>query len=272
MVIEMPTEETLRELYDGFIPHLDANTRARIRELAGLLFPQLPLPRRRPLRMLDIGGGGGFFCRAFEDLDYGEGTYVDLDPQSCAFARNELGLTRTFNCRAESLSSHGDVRFDFIYARHLIEHLTEPTDFLEKTVDLLTDDGIFVVQCPNGDSLEYLGYPHQNIRHRIRNISRSSGFSRLKTLRILLTGGILHGMDPPRHLWAVSEKGMTTWARRKSIPCESFARHLGDFPFSPGYSPQQKIVGRAGDWFAQRVLAPIRGGTHLVAILSRPAP
>ena len=93
----MPTAETLRDYYDGFLPHLDVNGMFTVKLAAKKLFPHLGLRSGRNLKMLDIGGGGGFFCKAFEDLEYGASTHVDLDPQSCNFAENSLKLKRVYD-------------------------------------------------------------------------------------------------------------------------------------------------------------------------------
>ncbi|MFH1618741.1 MAG: class I SAM-dependent methyltransferase [bacterium] len=265
----MPDQETLRKLYDGFIPNLDAGRMPDRMKSASMLFPQLGLKPGNNLKMLDIGGGGGFFCRAFEDLRYGAGTYVDIDRRSCCFARETMGLKAVLECDAMMLREHSCEKFDFIYCRHLIEHLPEPTVFLKVVAGFLAGGGILVVQFPNADSLEYLAYAHLNIGYRFDKIRKSSDFSRWKTLYIMLAGGILHGMDPPRHIWAISRKGITVWARANRFACRSFARHLGDPAFSPGYAMAKETRRRLRDFIGQKILGPIKGGTHLVAILSR---
>jgi 2-polyprenyl-3-methyl-5-hydroxy-6-metoxy-1,4-benzoquinol methylase len=148
--------ETLKKYYDGFLPKLDVNRMSTFESAAKKLFPHLGLHSGSKLKMLDIGGGGGFFSKALEDLGYGESTYVDLDPQSCNFAQNSLKLKRVFNCDAMNIKEYINTKFDFIYCRHVIEHLLEPITFLEKIMDYLNDNGIFVVQFPKGNSLEYL--------------------------------------------------------------------------------------------------------------------
>ena len=48
---------------------------------------------------------------------------------------------------------------EYAIMKYLIEHLIDPTTFIAKMMDYLTDSGIFVAQFPNGNSLEYLAYP-----------------------------------------------------------------------------------------------------------------
>jgi SAM-dependent methyltransferase len=47
----------------------------------------------------------------------------------------------------------GDLRFNVVYAAHLIEHLPNPLDFLKKCHAILEDDGILVIETPNEDCL-----------------------------------------------------------------------------------------------------------------------
>jgi SAM-dependent methyltransferase len=194
---------------------------------------------------------------------------VDLDPQSCGFARNTLGLERVFNCDAMDMGKYASVDFDLIYCRHVIEHLLDPVSFMEKILSYLKDDGIFVVQAPNGDSLEYLAYPQSTIRRRISVICRTNNLSFLKVFWIMISGGMLHGIDPPRHLWAITREGMKRWADGKGINCDIHTHHLGDPAYSPYCKRGKSIIFRVLDLVGQKLLGPIRGGTHLVAVLRR---
>jgi SAM-dependent methyltransferase len=217
--------------------------------------------------MMDIGGGGGFFSKAFESLGFGESTYVDLDPQSCDFARDTLGLERVFNCDAMDMRKYASGNFDLIYCRHVVEHLLDPTSFMERILGYLKDDGIFVVQVPNGHSLEYLAYPKSTIRKRISVICRTNDLSLLKVFWIMISGGMLHGIDPPRHLWAITREGMKRWADGKGVKCDIHTHHLGDPAYSPYYRKGKGLRAGIQDLIGQRILGPIHGGTHLVAVL-----
>ena len=266
-VAPMPTQKTLKNLYNGFLTDLNKDKMPEP-SIAASLFHQLGLRKKRnKFKMLDIGGGGGFFCKAFEDLDYGMATYVDLDPKSCQFAQKDLGLKRVYNIDAMKISDLTNEKYDFIYCRHLIEHLMKPTDFLLGISKMLTKNGRFVVQFSNGDSLEYLAYNHLNILYRCSKIRNSNKFSYVKTLQLMLFGQMLHGMDPPRHLWAITQKGISLWAQKNKLLCDSFARHIGDALFSPGFTKKNRFIGKLIDFIGQRFLSSLKGGTHLVAIL-----
>ena len=91
--------------------------------------------------------------------------------------------------------------------------------------------------------------------------------SKLQVLLVVATGGILHGMHPPLHLWAVTLKGMAAWAGRAGVNCKLWARHLGVLAYSPHYVTHAGLGRRLSDWIGQQILSRIRGGTHLVAAL-----
>ena len=64
----MPSPDELRAFYNGFLAHLNVRMMPRIRSAVARLLPRLGLARGRGLRMLDIGGGGGFYAKAFEQF------------------------------------------------------------------------------------------------------------------------------------------------------------------------------------------------------------
>ncbi len=148
-VYPMPDSSVLEKMYKGFLPNLDASRQGIYKEAVNKIIFQIGITPGKDYRMLDIGGGGGFFVKAFEELGYGQGTYVDLDPYSCRFAREELGLEQVYNCNAENVREYTTQKYDFILCRHLIEHLVEPTLFIERVFDNLTTHGIFLLQFPN---------------------------------------------------------------------------------------------------------------------------
>lgn len=266
----MPHGRDVIDLYDGFIPQLSAERYQRNEAAAKIFFGEFDLPKHENLRMLDVGGGGGFYCKAFGELGYGSGHYVDLDPVSCHFAENELLIPSVHQEDALTWSGKQNSLFDFIYCRHVVEHLPEPARLIEALARILSPGGILVVQCPNAESREYLAYARTRLRDRIYRIETLSHFRRIGKLRVLLGGAFLHGMDPPRHLWSITATGMQSLAIRNSVECETFSRHLGDIAYSPNYATPSGVLERFEDIIGQKLLARISGGTHLVAVFTLP--
>jgi SAM-dependent methyltransferase len=264
----MPDRDTINKFYAGFCFQIDTANKGLTTMAAGKLYKELHLPANGSLTMLDVGGGGGFFAKAFEELGYGNAVYVDLDQQACEFAKDTLGLRSVYHCDAGEIGNCTDVRFDLIYNRHLIEHLIDPCGFLEKMMELLKDRGILVTHFPNGESLEYLAYP-QRLKKRFISIRNTNKYSTVKTVWKLMDGQMLHGIDPIRHLWAISSKGIISWAHRRDIKIRTYTAHLGDRTYSPYYKRAATLNGKIQDFLGQCILSGIAGGTHLIAILTK---
>lgn len=266
-VSPMPTDDELQEFYKGFLFEADLKNLETILKSAPKLFSLLGLEKDSGMKMLDVGGGGGFYAKAFESAGYGESTYIDLDSEACGFARARVGLKNVLHQDAAMLKAV-DGRYDFIMCRHLIEHLADPATFILNLTRLLNAGGTLLLICPNGDSLEYFAYPNSNLKSRIKKIGVSSHLSQLQVVLKLLSGKMLHGIDPPRHLWAVSRKGMQRFLHRNAIPAEITTFPLTDALYSPYYSSRtrsQKLWSLLGDKFA----AKISGGTHLSVVIRK---
>ena len=267
MADPMPSAAELQALYRGFHPHLRADEVERRLPRVARFLDEIGVRPAEGLRFLDAGGGDGLFSLGFERLGYGQSTYVDVDPESCVFARNSLGLSDVLEGSIYDLPKERLGTYDVVYSRHVVEHMVDPTAFMERLLQCRKQaDGVAVVQCPNGDSLEYLAYRKSNLRDRYAAIRRATGLSKWGVVRLWLGGGMLHGMDPPRHLWAVSRRGMRAWAARQGLSLELRTANLGDQAFSPGYQAPRTMGQRVAHMFGQHVMAGIRGGTHLIAI------
>jgi SAM-dependent methyltransferase len=261
----MPSVDQLQDYYNGFMFNADIRYLSTILLRAPGLFSQIGLPKTGSLRMLDVGGGGGFYAKAFEMLGYGESTYIDLDKEACVFAEFQVGLRNVLNQDAALLSCHSD-KFDFIMCRHLIEHLTKPTEFIMKLIRMLTARGILILICPNGDSLEYFAYPGSNLKKRIQKIALASRLSRVKVIAKLLSGEMLHGIDPPRHLWAVSRNGIQRFLADNHALAEIATFPLSDPIYSPYWS-SRTLAQKACSFIGDKIASKISGGTHLSIVI-----
>lgn len=218
--------------------------------------------------MLDAGGGGGFYARAFEELGYGESTSVDLDPEACDFAR-ELGV-KTVICADLEDETVAPGPFDFIFCRHLLEHLLDPAAFLDKLMARLGPNGCLLLSTPNGRSLEYLAYPFSNLRSRLIRVWRSNPSGSRLVLRMICGRSMLHGMDPPRHLWALTEIGLRRFLESRGVKNEIATFPLGDPIFSPFVRRSPLLIPFL--WLGQWVTSRARGGTHLVCLVEKASP
>ena len=258
-----PSFNYLKRFYDNFLFSAKVKNMERVLFSAKQLFPMISLIPTMDLEMLDIGGGGGFYSRAFEELGYGNSTYIDLDFQACGFAKR-LGVKNVLHGDATQID-YGRKKFNFIMCRHLVEHLIDPPSFVCNILNLLSKNGILLLICPNGNSLEYLAYP-KFIRKRLNIIYRSNNFSKQQVIFKIIFGYMLHGIDPPRHLWAITKEGILSLFEHEqyNVTIQSFP--LTHLAYSPYYS-ERSIMDKIYSCIGTKITAKIRGGTHLVAII-----
>lgn len=118
-VSQSPSSTDINDFYQGFNFQTDLNTYNSINapEIKAWM-QQLGLPKNA--KMLDVGGGGGFFAKAFEEFGLGESTYIDLDSEACDFAKNQVGLERVISDSVENGENYfkgQKIRFYLLSAR-----------------------------------------------------------------------------------------------------------------------------------------------------------
>lgn len=267
-VFDMPSSDELAEYYQGFAYAND------VRRLNALTHPQMRAWMKSHLpkstgRMLDLGGGGGLFAKAFEVMGLGEGVVVDLDRESCEFARDKLGLKNVFQLSLESDDISNIGEFDFVYCRHVIEHLIDPCAFILKSLKLVRSGGYFVIQCPNGLSKEQaLFYPDRWAKY-LRSVKRFNEWGKVYSILCSLSGEYGFGLDPLRHLWAISQKGLYDLTDCLDGYSTSFnTASLADPVFSPYYRSYSRL-GRLRDRIARYAVSLGLPGCHLIATIRR---
>lgn len=267
--LDMPDFEVLQDFYQGFTFEVDSRNYEKIYTEAVKDWMKGLIGERSSSNFLDVGGGGGFFAKAFEEFGFGESYYIDLDADACEFAKNEMGLTRVYCDGVEKLNEHvGEKKFDFIYCRHVIEHLREPQTLIFDCAELLAEGGILVIQCPNGTSKEGMLYPNYWMKF-LGKVKRDNQWSLPRALLFSLTSRYGWGIDPVRHLWAHSGVGIKAiFSGRKEYEVTLESAILADPVYSPYWSPSKKL-----DMIAARISKILLGnflqGMHLVVKIKK---
>jgi len=100
------------------------------------------------VRVLDVGCGSGTFVAEVEARGH-EAWGIDFDQTSISRAR-ERGLRNVWCVPLEDfVKEHADLRFDYITAFDVVEHLTDPLQVLETLRRHLSPHGLLTVTVPN---------------------------------------------------------------------------------------------------------------------------
>ena len=262
-VDKMPSDAELETYYKGFKFCINEDNKKKIlKDDFRKWFSSFNLPHNA--KMLDIGGGGGFFSLAFQKFGFGDATYIDLDPDSCKYAESQ-NISNVFNSDVSDLLAKDEQKFDFIYSRHLIEHLVNPIKIIDIAIDLLSDDGVFLLQFPNGLSYERLvDKDHYQNRQNLL-VASNHLFSKFRIFRILHSNKTAFGLDPIRHLWAISPKGIYEYLKTKNVDFTIKTYGIDDKIYSP-YFYEKKYSAKS---LFRAIFSLFNGKCHLVVQIKK---
>ena len=104
--------------------------------------------KEKTLRILDIGAGIGEVLSVFNDNGH-NCEAIEVNSSAIGHLKN-IGI----NVFEDSFYNYkSNEKFDVIMAWGVIEHVTNPTLFLEKVYSLLNTSGVFVSEVPHAQSL-----------------------------------------------------------------------------------------------------------------------
>jgi SAM-dependent methyltransferase len=212
-------------------------------------FASAYLDREAPGSLLDVGCGSGEFAASMKRRGWTvRGT--EFDASAAASARRLHGVTVDIGDLREI--HYHDRSFDAITARHVIEHVREPLEFLMECWRLLKPGGKLIFTTPNAGSL---GHRHFGSRWR--------------------------GLEQPRHLFLFDATAMRTLFLGAGIErVEVFTSAQGGvYMTRQSYEQSRGVFRRTIDygaiwWIQFRETNLVRRGRHvgeeLIAIASKP--
>lgn len=256
-VDNMPSPKELSEYYSGFKFCVNENNLKRIvSPIFDKWFKSFKFPKNP--RMLDIGGGGGYFSLAFEKYTGGVATYIDLDDQACEYVKG-LGIKNVINMDVNLFSTTSENKYDFIYCRHVIEHLIDPRDIIKSSMNLLSDSGVFVLQFPNGLSFERLVDRKHYLDRIDRLTTNNPQLSRFKMFLLLHSKKTSFGIHPKRHLWSISKKGICQFLDTLNVQYTVETHSIDDPIYSP-YTTNLSLIKK----ILHKIYSIPFGKSHLV--------
>ncbi len=252
--------ERVKAAFDGYID--------RYRELAGA---------GKPTRFLDVGGGVGYYARAALDLGI-DACLVDWASDALLFTQRTLGVAKVVRADVQRC---GDIfapgSFDFVLARHTIEHMLDPGLFLRQIAAALRPGGVLQVETPNVESREQFRHPGVMLES-YRLIRSANPKMRVSTAAARTLAKSVSGVNPPKHLWGFTPTGLTMLLRCHEFEVARVERAVaGHSIFDPlyfdlqGERPRTVFSGAHDLW--RRAATPLfagRGMNLAITALQKP--
>ncbi|MEI6634152.1 MAG: class I SAM-dependent methyltransferase [Chlamydiota bacterium] len=105
----------------------------------------------RATKMLDIGSGRGFTLYYLKKYyGYARAVGTQISKNAYEFSRTKLGL-EIYNGDLLGLRLE-DKSFDIITMWHVLEHVLKPEEYVKRISELLSDNGMVLIEVPNFDS------------------------------------------------------------------------------------------------------------------------
>jgi len=172
--------------------------------------------------LLDLGGGLGYYSKAFEEAGYLV-TLVEQDPVSVKFAREVLKIKNLIEKSSEQFFKDNHRKYDIVFLRHVIEHSTNPNTLLKNVEKCLSERGILIIETDNNAGIELLFRP--GTAKFYTDLYRSSF---LPSSFLSLMKRRPFAVDPPRHLYGFRIANLSILLRRNSlVPIEVKCYRLG---------------------------------------------
>jgi SAM-dependent methyltransferase len=100
--------------------------------------------------VLDIGSGMGSFLYAAKKRGYPVCVGLDVSEQMARFIERKLGV-KVYIGQFASFDYPG--KFSLIHMSHVLEHVPNPNEWMEKAASLLTPGGVLVINVPHKYSM-----------------------------------------------------------------------------------------------------------------------
>ena len=137
-------------------------------------------------RLLDLACGSGHGTAVLADrLPDVTCVGVDLDADAIALAREHYGRANATFVRANGMTFHDAAGFDTIVSLETIEHLEDPSVFVERLARMLTSKGRIIASVPSTPSTDANPYHLQDFTEAsFARLFTRLGFRSIASLRL----------------------------------------------------------------------------------------
>ncbi len=142
--------------------------------------------------VLDIGAGSGEFLFVAQSLGH-EAQGIEPNVGYAAYCRDDLGLAVSTGA-LEDLEKN-DAVFDFIRLNHVLEHMRDPVEALERAARHLAPGGVIYIEVP-----DIVAYAATKSGGRIFHYGHISNFSPWTLRAAAGRAGLVEMSEPAEHL------------------------------------------------------------------------
>lgn len=149
-----PQKESARHYRSDYQPYVENYTRVARLVIAMRTKREVALFRRyhpSAQSVLDVGCSRGTYLSQLRHYGGFKVLGIEMDKKSCETGRSQLHLDIR---HGEFLTTTFSEQFDIISMNHVIEHLYQPLETIQRVHELLSPSGLFVVKTPNPASVE----------------------------------------------------------------------------------------------------------------------
>ncbi len=251
----MPTLEQISDYYNGLYSHKSqtfsneqmALARQSMRGYVAAL--QKKSRGAQHCTFLDLGGGLGYYSQAAKESGM-TSTLVDLDPCSIDFAKKHHNLDDYFLGTSEEFAATTVNKYDVVFLRHVIEHYLDPRALLQAASNLVSENGVVILETDNNRGIELLIRPGSRRWYMDLYKARYHDVTFMSLLQKRP-----FALDPPRHLHGFSIPNLQRLLESLNLrSTDSLTYRLGDPVYWPNvpdmkfrqvYAPLVKFNVRA---------------------------
>lgn len=158
------------------------------------------IPFDKNTKIFELGCGNGILLKYLQSSGYKFCSGVDVSP-SQVMASQKQGIVVEQADLIDSLKSKKSKSIDVIIAFDVIEHLSknELLDLADEVFRVLSENGRWIIHCPNGDSpffsvVRYGDWTHEQVftDTSLRQLARVVGFGKVQSFedKIIVHGAI----------------------------------------------------------------------------------
>ncbi len=152
-----PYSTGYQSLHYGFLLNLLRRIKQKIMPTRHIAITTMSpaIDKESPKKILDFGCGGGYFLRSL-GKQHPSWTLYGFDISTNPLTEKLSDHIKVYRGQAQNLLNYFTKKdLDIIYLNNSLEHLNDPTQIMRLLTTLLNDNGEFIIEVPNIDSIKF---------------------------------------------------------------------------------------------------------------------